>query len=121
MRIAHVVIGCCVAWMQTSFTLGQVYSELFPLHPLILDLMEHAYKCRDNTSYCDDNYNSLALLAVKVSNEHTNILLHDSVRNSLHELLELIDPASMMGRKISHICAMLHFSQGSFDKVNKIW
>lgn len=107
--------------MQSSFTRGQSYNEIYPHHPLLLDLMEHAYKCKDNPSYCDDNYEAVVLLAVKVSNEHTNILQHDSVRTSLNELFELINPASMMGRKINHICAMLHFSQGNIEKANKIW
>jgi hypothetical protein len=107
--------------MQSHFTIGQAYSEIYPLHPLLLDLMEHAYKCKDNSTYCDDNYDALSLLATKVSNEHTNILLHDSVRSSLLDLLELIDPASSMGRKISHICAMLYFSQGNIERANKLW
>ena len=103
------------------YVFGQAYSELYPLHPLVLDLMEHAYKCKANSSYCDDNYAAVSLLAVKVTNEHTNILQHDSVRSSLLELLELIEPESLMGRKIHQICATLFFAQGHIKQSNKIW
>ena len=135
MRVLQWLLCCCLFTTQLSPSLAQAYSELFPLHPLLLDLMEHAYKCSEGVServservnnttttlYCDDHYSSMSLLAIKVSNEHTNILLHESVRSSLTELLELIDSSSMMGRKISHICAMLLFSQGNIERANKIW
>ena len=127
MRVLQWLLCCCLFTTQLSPSLAQAYSELFPLHPLLLDLMEHAYKCSEGvnntttTLYCDDHYSSMSLLAIKVSNEHTNILLHESVRSSLTELLELIDSSSMMGRKISHICAMLLFSQGNIERANKIW
>lgn len=122
MRALKLLVGCVVVLLQVLGTWGQAYSELYPLHPLLLDLMEHAYRCREDPSYCEeDNYAAVSLLAVKVANEHTNILQHDSVRDSLLELLELIDPESLMGRKIHHICATLYFAQGHTKQAKEIW
>ena len=121
LKMLRVLLGSLFTLLLSVYSTCQLHSQLYPLHPLLLDLIEHAYKCKEDTSYCDENYKSLALLAVKVSNEHTNILLHDSVRSSLLDLLELIDPSSLMGRKIVHISAMLYVSQGNFKLANKLW
>ena len=83
--------------------------SLFPLSTF--------YRYADDPSYCDDNENSIFLLAVKMSNEYATILLHDRVQSTLIDAFYYVSPQSTIGQKLSHMLSILYFSQGEYTKV----
>jgi hypothetical protein len=93
------------------------YLSLNPPHPLAREFSLYLTKCIENFEHCQDHDEDIALLIVKMSNEHASLLLHDRVQSMLIESFYDIPPSISLGEKLTHILSVLYFSQGEFQKV----
>jgi hypothetical protein len=94
------------------------YLSLNPPHPLAREFSLYLTKCIENIEYCQDHDEDIALLIVKMSNEHASLLLHDRVQSMLIESFYDIPPSIPLGEKLTHILSVLYFSQGEYQKVS---
>lgn len=94
------------------------YLSLNPPHPLAREFSLYLTKCVENIEYCQDHDEDIALLIVKMSNEHASLLLHDRVQSMLIESFYDIPPSIPLGEKLTHILSVLYFSQGEYQKVS---
>jgi hypothetical protein len=95
--------------------------SLSPPHPLEREFWSHLQKCVKDIEYCQDHDRDIALLIVKMSNEHASLLLHDRVQSMLIESFYDVPPSIPLGEKLSHILSVLYFSQGDDKKASDLW
>jgi hypothetical protein len=87
-------------------------------HPLSREFSKEISRCSEDPTYCENNYINITLLCAKVANDHAFLLLHDWMQSILMESFFVVSPESRLGRKFSHIRAMLSFAQGDVAEVS---
>jgi hypothetical protein len=92
-----------------------------PRHKLSDQLISELEICRDNPIYCENNYMNLMNLTVKIANDHSSLLLIHEAQVLFEECYFYISINSKLGKKISHILAVLAFSQGDLIEAEKNW
>lgn len=111
----------CLAWLGDA--LGT------PTHPLVPEFVAYLEHCApfngDPSSfpgpngrpvYCDAH--NASVLAAKIANEHAALLLHDTVQELFNDAAYAVPPNSSLGLHLSHMMAVLSFSQGELSQVH---
>jgi len=89
-----------------------------PLHPFAISLIEKFSHCRKDLYYCQLHENEIIELSAKVTNLYGSLLMHDRAQSIFYDAFFIISPTSSLGARLSHILAVLSFSQGEITEVS---
>ena len=91
---------------------------ILPVHPFATLLLEKFAHCRNDMYYCQLHENEIIELSAKVSNLYGSLLMHDRAQSIFYDAFFIMSPTSSLGARLSHILAVLSFSQGEIAEVS---
>ncbi len=104
-------------WCVARIGGNEIDEYVMQEHPMNKEYFTEMKLCSTNINYCEDQFERLLSLNVKLANEHTSLLLYDRVQDIFREELKSISPSTRIAQKIAHILAVLSFGQGNFEEV----
>ena len=120
MKILFILLLWCII-VQKSQT-SSVEGPPQPLHPLATVFQQLVEACgvdaRDKVCPGDD---MVLKTGISMVNAYSALLMQDTAQEILHEVFYHIEPDSPLGMKISHILAVLSFSQGELGTAETYW
>ena len=93
-----------------------------PIHPYAEEFTSLAEKCGRSVKLDDEDCsNKILSVATHMVNVYSTLLLQDVAQDFLQEAFYHIDPTNGLGKKVSHMLAVLSFSQGELGIAQIYW
>ena len=92
-----------------------------PEHHLASNLTQELIKCKSEPSYCSSRADLLIVQFYQICNLYSSLLLQHRAQNILYDALVYIPKESFLGKKVTHLLAILAFSQGDVLEVKPLF
>lgn len=109
LRLVLYIFMCIVSFARRQ--LNQI------AHPLRNEFLLSIDKCKINETLCDDVDNSIGLLAAKLANEHSALMIIHEAQSVFKAAVQSIPKDRSIYFRLIHILCVLAFSNGDLIEV----